>query len=905
MAGGGWYGGYANKVTNSDTNAGQGGSGYIDGVQNGSTTNGVHTGNGTVKITYMGSDSTPPTGALSVVNPKMTIEGDQATNSRDITLQITAHDDDTGIKRISLINENDTSLNWINWDDSSLIDTASADTKTKEWTLSDEDGHKTVYLVIEDNTGNATISPITETFTITYDSKGGLDGPENEIKIKDVPYTISSVIPTKSGMAFVGWDTESSGETVVYVNGDSYIDNADLTLYAVWEEDTGSASDGIIYSAENTLLGNGIFTNGTTTNVVSYYYPSIEYSQTSNIVDTDGNADGTYSSNSDETVPVTIEGVNALRVNIYYQTETNQDFIEIYAGSGVVGSPSIRLSGNDNNEHFMENPETYVFEGNTITFRFTSNDRNEYYGYFAIIEPYGDEGPIAMQGTYEEPTLNNKIFAGWANNNDATIPDYFTEEEVAYHVEEGHIVYAVWAETEYQVTYNQNTTDTVTNMPSSQTKNYGVPLTLSSNVPVRTGYTFKGWATIAFATVAEYAAGGTFNTNADTVLYAVWSISTPPNAPILTVSSGTVGTNNWYRSNVGVTITQGADTGSGISRLTYLLSGKMALDETTIANNGIATISAEGETTITAYAYNDANVRSEPATLTLKIDKTSPTTAEVSGWKFNNASVNRSRGIVSVNISAIDNLSGIDHIAYTSSTNGNVWTNATLTSGYATIQINPGTNVSFRIKAVDKAGNESGVAYATNFGKVLAVCQGYNHYLGRAPEYSGLMNWVNITNMWSVYRGFIDSTEGQGKNYNNTQFVQKLYLMVMGRQGDSGGINTFVSQLNGGTTRLSVLTQLLDSPEYSAIETAWGFTHTAPSDGGGGSTPVNPPEPAHTHSPSNWQSGGPNFHNKWCLTCGTLLDSASHSWQTSGTGSGYIDQYCTICGQVRRVSYGS
>ena len=60
------------------------------------------------------------------------------------------------------------------------------------------------------------------------------------------------------------------------------------------------------------------------------------------------------------------------------------------------------------------------------------------------------------------------------------------------------------------------------NIQLHKTKLYNVPLTLSSNVPVRTGYTFKGWSTSSTATTAEYAAGGSYTANAAATLYAVW-----------------------------------------------------------------------------------------------------------------------------------------------------------------------------------------------------------------------------------------------------------------------------------------------------------------------------------------------------------------------------------------------
>ena len=47
-------------------------------------------------------------------------------------------------------------------------------------------------------------------------------------------------------------------------------------------------------------------------------------------------------------------------------------------------------------------------------------------------------------------------------------------------------------------------------------------LTLGTDVPVREGYTFLGWATSAAADAAQYQPGDPFVTDEDTTLYAVW-----------------------------------------------------------------------------------------------------------------------------------------------------------------------------------------------------------------------------------------------------------------------------------------------------------------------------------------------------------------------------------------------
>ena len=73
----------------------------------------------------------------------------------------------------------------------------------------------------------------------------------------------------------------------------------------------------------------------------------------------------------------------------------------------------------------------------------------------------------------------------------------------------------------YAVTYDKNTTDTVSNMPSNQTKIKGINLNLSSNIPKRTGYTFKGWSKTASGTKA-YEAGGSYTDDNAITLYAIW-----------------------------------------------------------------------------------------------------------------------------------------------------------------------------------------------------------------------------------------------------------------------------------------------------------------------------------------------------------------------------------------------
>lgn len=92
----------------------------------------------------------------------------------------------------------------------------------------------------------------------------------------------------------------------------------------------------------------------------------------------------------------------------------------------------------------------------------------------------------------------------------------------SYTTESNATLYAVWEPLTYSVKYNANGG---TGAPSSQTKTYGVSLTLSSTKPTRTNYTFKGWGTSSGATTVAYAAGASYTKNAAITLYAIWELA--------------------------------------------------------------------------------------------------------------------------------------------------------------------------------------------------------------------------------------------------------------------------------------------------------------------------------------------------------------------------------------------
>lgn len=119
-----------------------------------------------------------------------------------------------------------------------------------------------------------------------------------------------------------------------------------------------------------------------------------------------------------------------------------------------------------------------------------------------------------------KPTRTGYSFLGWSTSSSATSATYSAGGN--YTANAAATLYAVWKANTYTVSYNANGGS---GAPSSQTKTYGVTLTLSSTIPTRANYNFKGWGTSASATTVSYAAGASYTNNAAITLYAIWELA--------------------------------------------------------------------------------------------------------------------------------------------------------------------------------------------------------------------------------------------------------------------------------------------------------------------------------------------------------------------------------------------
>lgn len=73
------------------------------------------------------------------------------------------------------------------------------------------------------------------TYTVSFDTNGGQDGPAPQTKIHGELLTLSSIIPTKPNSSFMGWNTDPNGNGTTYYAGGVYNVDANVTLYAQWE----------------------------------------------------------------------------------------------------------------------------------------------------------------------------------------------------------------------------------------------------------------------------------------------------------------------------------------------------------------------------------------------------------------------------------------------------------------------------------------------------------------------------------------------------------------------------------------------------------------------------------------------------------------------------------------------
>ena len=275
----------------------------------------------------------------------------------------------------------------------------------------------------------------------------------------------------------------------------------------------------------------------------------------------------------------------------------------------------------------------------------------------------------------------------------------------------------------------------------------------------RTEYSLSGATTLAWTTytgLVTITAEGQTTVSARTI-DNVGNISviastvvkidrTAPTAPTLGASAG-----SWTGSNVSVTIIGGTDSGgSGVNRTEYSLAGATTL--AWAAYTGPVTITAEGQTTVSARTVDNVGNVSSTGTVIVKVDKTAPTVPTVSPATLQWTSAPNVAVTIIGGTDSGD--SGVNRTEY--SLTGATTLGWTTYTGPVAITAEGQTTVSAR--TVDNAGNTSVMASA-----VVKI----DRTAPTAPALSSSAgSWTNADVTVTIARG----TDSGGSGVNRTEY---------------------------------------------------------------------------------------------------------------------------------------
>ena len=106
---------------------------------------------------------------------------------------------------------------------------------------------------------------VRNTYQLSYDLLNGSTGPEPQIQTIGEAATVTNQVPTNGGYVFLGWTTDPNGKIAEYFPGDTITGTENITLYAVWQEQTATAAALSIYQQPTRLhflIGENLNTNG-------------------------------------------------------------------------------------------------------------------------------------------------------------------------------------------------------------------------------------------------------------------------------------------------------------------------------------------------------------------------------------------------------------------------------------------------------------------------------------------------------------------------------------------------------------------------------------------------------------------------------------------------------------------
>jgi uncharacterized repeat protein (TIGR02543 family) len=341
----------------------------------------------------------------------------------------------------------------------------------------------------------------TTPYTVTYDTNGGsgvAPTDSTEYNGTDTVTVLGNSGPvTKSGAAFVGWNTNAEGTGKTYQKDDTFtLSNANVTLYAKW------------------LVG--------TTYTVTYYGNS----NTGGSVPVDSSL---YVSNIGVTV---LDNVNSLVRTNYRFSGWNTNS----GGTGTAYSPGDTFSMGSSNVSLYAVWTSYTSGKYYVTYNSngatsggvpvdtTSYSKNSTVSVFENVGGLNKSGYMfvgwntSADGsgtTYQDPSSSSPTTSFTTSNSDSTT----SNRDI--------VLYAKWTPlTYYAITYDKNggegtaPVDTLSYIDGQSATLLGV-----GSMTPPAGKVFAGWNTKADGTGDFYSENETMLMNSSLTMYAVWSSS--------------------------------------------------------------------------------------------------------------------------------------------------------------------------------------------------------------------------------------------------------------------------------------------------------------------------------------------------------------------------------------------
>ena len=328
--------------------------------------------------------------------------------------------------------------------------------------------------------------------------------PSDVTKTFDQKLTLNSTKPTRKGYSFKEWNTKADGSGTSYAAGGTYDQDHNggtVTLYAIWTAWTHTVTynKNVPSNApSNTTAVTNLPGNQTKTYEKNLTLSTTKPSRTGyNFVEWNTQADG--------------KGTSYKSGSVYsYDRDSNGGTVTLYAiwtpwKHTVTYNKNVPASSKSQTVNSLPGNQTKIYD-QTLTL---SNNT---------------------------PTRTGYAFKEWNTQADGKGTSYQKGASYTYNrTSDGGTVtlYAIWTSWKHTVHYDKNvsstsSSQTVSNMPSDQTKVYETNLVLSTSRPTRNGYIFTGWNTAANGSGTAYAAGGNYqydrsNDGGTVTLYAQWT----------------------------------------------------------------------------------------------------------------------------------------------------------------------------------------------------------------------------------------------------------------------------------------------------------------------------------------------------------------------------------------------